>query len=182
MAKKKGSRSNRTRDYREALEVRSFRQMDRYETPRRALDPRDLPGLAFSRAHLDQLTRPTPRFEPVQFQGPPPGNPRSRKVAPGRVMAQATLSPASAPTHRPGGAARAPGRVVRPNATPQGALSRSISVESRDVQATRLHGPSHSLSNVRDLPSCKSRPDNTKKTRGSGAQRREFIPWCDRKS
>lgn len=65
--------------------------------------------------------------------------------------------------------------VVKPKAS-------NKKVSGLDYKQIKQEPVKQSPEKVRDNKTCKSRPEqNTKKSGGSGV-RREFIPWCDRRS
>ena len=67
-----------------------------------------------------------------------------------------------------------PKRTPPPHTTPDAVRRRDRSIVGRSYSHMHPAKPD-SRPLVRK---CKDRPDNTKKTRGSGGASRDFIPWC----
>ncbi|QCS37306.1 hypothetical protein [Tortoise microvirus 82] len=141
-----------------------------HQQPRRVLDPRDLPGLSIGPDIARALAGERVEFRPTQFQGPKPGVVLNPEATPRAQLIGALQAPA--PLRR-----AEPQRVLRPSQ----AGGPKASVKSADEPARSSHDPNHSLK-VREPKSCKERPDNSKRTRGDGVSRRDFVPWCSRRS
>lgn len=109
------------------------------------------------------------------------------RIIPARPTINVALSSVTTPTHRVGGAIKSlpPSTTHRKMVKLSDQAKQSIAaktIRSTEVpQEKRLHAE-HSLKQVRERPTCKERPDNTNRTRGNGTARREFVPWCSRRS
>ena len=174
------ARRSRNRDKQPALVRQEPRQRarTRFLEPRPARSPLDAIGGRFFTPDLSFFSD-VPRLDAL-----PRTAPKGRVNAP-TITTRATPKRFKAPIAatsspnlaRPGGAHQV--RPVSRLSSQHAAAIAAIRAKPR-AKLANTKEPAKQSAPLRDPPTCKQRPDNQTRSRGSGQARRAFVPWCDR--